>query len=315
MRAVVVSEPGGSLALSRSPAPEPGSGELLVSVQCTSVNPVDVYVATGQYKMGEIRYPLIPGHDFAGVVERIGDGVRGFAAGDRVLGMRSTDFYGDGSWAELVTVPADGLVAHWPDGLEPARAAALPLAALTAALALEFVAPAPGEALVVIGAAGAVGRYAVQLAARSGVEVTATARPGSEEAALALGASSTVDPGADDLTGELRSRFPTGVPALIDLASGRRALARLAELVSDGGRVVSALFSADADALATRRIRALNVRTYDADPAMLAELAGLAAIGELSVAVDDVTQLDRLPCVVGELAAGDRRGKVVATLS
>jgi NADPH:quinone reductase-like Zn-dependent oxidoreductase len=314
MRAAIVNDPAARLELASRPAPQPGPGEIVVSVQCTSINPVDVYVATGQYTMGHLGYPLTPGHDFAGIVEQVGDQVSRFAPGDRVLGMWSKDIYGDGSWAELVTIPEEGLVAPWPNALEPAHAAALPLASLTAALAVDFVAPAAGEPVVVIGAAGAVGRYAVQLAAQRGARVIATARPGSEPAALELGARTTIDP-AGDLTSQLRLALPGGVPALIDLVSGRRTLAGIAELVPAGGRIVSARFAADQEALAARQIRALNVRTYDAHGAMLAELARAAAAGVLTVALDDVVGFDELPSAVAQLATGDRVGKVVANLT
>lgn len=313
MRALVVSAPRDRCAVGTASAPRPAERELLISVEATSINPIDVYVATGEYRLGAIEYPLVPGHDFAGRVEQVGDEVRRFAVGDPVLGMWSKDVFRDGSWAQLVTISEDGLVTRWPTGLAATQAAALPLAALTAALALQVIAPAPGERLVVVGAAGAVGRYAVQLAAQAGAQVIATARAGSEEAAVALGAHATVDPGAGQLADALRARFPGGVPALIDLGSGRRALARLAELVTRGGRVVSARHAADVHALAARGIAAHNIRTYDTDAGMLAVLAAAAASGELSVALDGVVSFDELPGAVGELAAG-RQGKLAVEL-
>lgn len=314
MRAAVVQTARGKLAVSDQQVPVPAVNELLVAVQASSVNPIDVYVATGQYTLGELRYPLIPGHDFAGTIEAVGTEVGEFAPGDRVLGMWSKDAYQDGAWAEYVTVPTDGLVTRWPDGLESVRAAALPLAGLTAALTVQFLAPVPEEPLVVIGAAGAVGRYVVQLASRAGADVTATARAGSEPAAISLGARATIDPADGSLADVAAARFPGGMPMLVDLVSGRRTLARLSEHVCDGGRVVSARMAADVKALAVRGIRASNVRTYDASAAMLGDLASAAAAGELEVALDDVVSLDELSGVVDCLATGERKGKLAVNL-
>ena len=167
----------------------------------------------------------------------------------------------------------------------PGRSAALPLAGSTAHDAIHAVDPAEGETVVVAGATGGVGSFAVQLAAHHGAVVIATAKAGDEDAYVrSLGAHETVDYGAGDAVAALRARFPDGIDVLIDLVNRDEAFAAIATLVKKGGRIASTLGAADVDALAARGIRATNGGAKPT-PERLADLAEHVAEGSIQVEV------------------------------
>src|SRR5436309_13009063 len=143
----------------------------------------------------------------------------------------------DGSFAEIVT-NSSVVLARKPAGLAFELAAAIPLAGATALDAVDAVDPGPGDVVVVAGATGGVGTFAVQLAAQRGATVIATARPGDEEALVrSLGASDTLDYSGGDVAGEIRAKNPDGVTALIDVVNRDEAFGPMAALVRDGGRI------------------------------------------------------------------------------
>ncbi|MCP2264055.1 quinone oxidoreductase family protein [Promicromonospora thailandica] len=199
MHAVVAREAGGPEVLSYTeiPDPAPGPGQLLVRVAAAGVNFIDTYRRAGVYPMS---YPHVVGVEGAGTVEALGDGVTGFAVGDRVAWHE-----GPGSYAELVAVDAAGVVPV-PDGLDLTVAAALPLQGITAHyLVRSTFEVAPGHDMLLTAGAGGVGLLATQLAAAHGGRVITTVST-PEKAALstAAGAAHTIDYAAlDDLTAEL----------------------------------------------------------------------------------------------------------------
>jgi NADPH2:quinone reductase len=199
MRAVEAREAGGPEVLRyvELPDPEPGPGQLLVRVAAAGVNFIDTYRRAGVYAMD---YPHVVGVEGAGVVEALGDGVRGFAVGDRVAWHDTR-----GSYAELVAVPAAQAV-RVPAGLGLDVAAALPLQGMTAHyLVASTFEVGPGHDVLLTAGAGGVGLLATQLAvARGGRVVTTVSSP--EKAALSsqAGAAHTIDCAAmDDIATEL----------------------------------------------------------------------------------------------------------------
>src|SRR3954463_16439568 len=137
MRAVVVSEPGAKPAPTEVPTPQPGAGEVLVRVRASSVNGFDLSVAAGHVAgMMEHRYPVVLGKDFAGTVEAVGDGVTRFAVGDKVFGVVTKSYLGDGGFSQYVTVPEGVGIAKLREGVDVAAAGALGLAGTAAADAL-----------------------------------------------------------------------------------------------------------------------------------------------------------------------------------
>jgi NADPH:quinone reductase len=153
------------------PEPVAGDNELLVRVHSSSVNPVDVFIASGAMReMAEHVFPVILGRDFAGEVVQVGPGTSRYGVGDEVFGfvLHANPAAHEGSWAELIALPEDLQVAAKPRGPSFAEAGAAPLAGLTAIDAFDALAPAGGETVLVVGAAGGVGSFFVQLAAAVG---------------------------------------------------------------------------------------------------------------------------------------------------
>lgn len=303
MRAVIVRSFGGPevLEVVEVPVPEPGAGQVRIRVAAAAVNPVDVQTRSGALTAGGLlpaREAVGIGWDVAGTVDALGPGVDGFRRGDAVIGLSDRLALPLKAQAEHVVLDAEA-VAAVPGSTDLVAAATLPLGALTAAQALDIAVAGPGETLLVTGAAGAVGGYAVQLAALAGVRVIAVASPGDEELVRGLGAEFFV-PRAADLPAAVRELVPGGVHAALDAASvGALAL----DAVRGGGALVSVLGNAPAP---LRGIRVGNV-WIRADGA---RLAGLAAAG-LRTRVADVLPLERVAEAHRRLAAGGLRGRLV----
>src|SRR5438552_2458875 len=167
MRAIAMTDYDSGVALLELPTPLPAPNELLVRVQASSVNRIDVLVAGGGLRgMMEYEFPAVPGRDFAGTVEQLGAGVGRFAVGDDVFRFLTKPTVHEGAWADYVTVGEDGFVARKPSGLDFTQAAALPLAGVTALVAVDAVDPHEADTVLVVGADGGVGGYAMQFAAR-----------------------------------------------------------------------------------------------------------------------------------------------------
>ena len=128
MRAFAVPEFNGTGSVTELPVPEPGEGQILVRVRAAGVNPIDPFAVSGMMKeMVPHRLPLVPGFDYAGDIESVGPGVETLRVGDKVFGPVGKMVFGEGSWAEFVTVSA-ALANPTPDGLDAVLAAALPTA-------------------------------------------------------------------------------------------------------------------------------------------------------------------------------------------
>ncbi|WP_432495666.1 alcohol dehydrogenase catalytic domain-containing protein [Kineococcus gypseus] len=287
------------LSLADVPAPEPGPGEVLVAVAASGVNRVDAATAAGEYhRLGLVRRdgPVGVGWEFAGVVERLGPGAGAgrpeLRPGARVAGLHDGFDVPTGAHADAVGVPA-AAVALLPEGLGLTEAAAVPLNALTAAQALDRAGPPRGR-LLVTGAAGAVGAWAVQLAASAGWEVTALARSRDAAELRALGAHRTVQ---DVPRG--------GCAAVLDAAVlGAAALRAL----QDGGTLVGVRPGAEPVAPPGRSVVAVAVR---ADPVGLARLLGSVRAGALDVRVRALAPLAAAVAAVGAGTGPGTRGRTV----
>jgi NADPH:quinone reductase-like Zn-dependent oxidoreductase len=187
------------MKLGELPDPVPRAGEVLVAVRAASVNPVDWKVRRGELKIVSGRPPKILGSDFAGTVAALGAGVTGLAIGAAVCGTTRMMLRAQGSHAERVAVPAKR-VAPVPAGLSFEEAAALPVAALTALNGLRRCGDLRGKAVVVVGATGGVGHFAVQIAKARGARVTAVCSGRNAERARALGADEVLDYRQEDFT-------------------------------------------------------------------------------------------------------------------
>ncbi|MCC9311374.1 NADP-dependent oxidoreductase [Kitasatospora sp. RB6PN24] len=311
MRAVVVREFGGPGALTEVevPVPAPGPGQLRIEVAAAAVNPVDAATRSGALAgIGLMPPPAGStvgiGWDVAGTVAELGPGTSGFAVGDRVIGLRDRLDVPLGSYAEQLVLDASA-VAPLPAALSPAAGATLPLNGLTAEQALDLLDLPAGASLLVTGAAGGVGGFAVELAARQrGLRVVAVAGAADHDAVRALGARWLVDRETGDLAAAVRGLVPGGVDGALDAALlGIRALGA----VRNRGAFVSVAGDAPVG------LRGIRVRTVwiAADGAVLGRLAQLAARGELTLRVADTLPLAAAEQAHRRLARGGLRGRLV----
>jgi len=237
MKAVVVTEFGGpdQLRLADVADPVPGEGQVRVTVHAAGANPVDAGNRADGGWAG-LKVPCVLGYDIAGVVESLGPGVTGLAAGDRVMAM--THFPdGAGGYAELAVVDA-GQVARISAGTSFADAAATPVAAGTAHVVLDRLALRPGRRLLVLGASGGVGLFLLQLAAARGIQAAAVGRRVMHDQMLGLGASWCIDYTAEDVARRAVTLAGGPVDAVADLVGGQSAEGALAAL-RPGGQIAS----------------------------------------------------------------------------
>jgi NADPH:quinone reductase-like Zn-dependent oxidoreductase len=310
MRAIAEDEFGGPVTLMNLPIPEIGADEVLIRVRAAGVNPFDWKVADGVLKdEKEHRFPLILGVDAAGVVEQVGADVTGLFEGDEVYGYLSKPVMGMGTYAEHVGAPA-AIVARKPESVGFAEAAALPTPALTAMDLVDAVDLGEGETILIVGATGGVGSYAVQLAARRGARVIATARRANEAFVRELGATETIDHTREDVVETVRAAHPGGIEAIIDVVSDPEALGRMAGLVKEGGRIASSVSAADVESLALRSIEAKNI-SMQPSAQRLEELSWMVDAGEISVRLERTFPLENAREALEESRTGHVRGKIV----
>ncbi|MBF4998334.1 NADP-dependent oxidoreductase [Nocardia sp. BSTN01] len=286
--------------------PVPGPGQVRVRVAATAFNAVDGNIRAG-FMQGPmpLTLPHIPGLDVAGTVDALGEGVAEWAVGERVVGF--LPFTDDGAAAEYVLAPA-AILAAAPVSIPLADAAALPVVGLTAWQALfDHAELKPGQRILISGAGGAVGGYALQLAKAAGAYVIATASPRSRERVAARGADEVVD----HTTTEVAAAVTEPVDVVLNLAPISPAeFAALAGLVHDGGVVVGTTVWMPAPADEARGVRAVDVYVRS-DARQLAELVARVDLRELIVDVDERAPLAELASVHTRAGAGTLPGKVV----
>jgi NADPH:quinone reductase-like Zn-dependent oxidoreductase len=284
--------------------PTPGPGEVRIRVAATSFNPVDAGIRGGLLRdVFPVALPHVPGIDVAGTVDALGAEVTDLRVGDAVVGF--LPLVADGASAEYVVAPAE-LLAAAPTTIPLADAAALPAVGLTAWQALfDHAGVGAGQRVLVNGAGGAVGGYAVQLAKRAGAEVVATASPRSAERVQATGADQIIDHTATSVADAVTAP----VDVVLNLAPvAPHQLAALAALIRPGGVVLSTTTPAPADD--GRGVRAVDVYLRS-DAGQLATLVAMVDAGELRVDVGERLPLAQLPAVHAHAVAGGLPGKVV----
>jgi NADPH:quinone reductase-like Zn-dependent oxidoreductase len=297
MKAVVVTEPGGveALQLIDTAPPEPRAGEVRLRVLAAAVNPVDLMTRDGFFhRAGYLtRDEVGLGWDVAGIVDQVGPEVTGIAVGQTVAGLLDQLDVPVGTYAEQVVLAASA-VAPIPDGLGPVAAATLPLNGITVIQLLRQLDRSGGDRLLITGAAGAVGGFAVTLAAAQGWRVTGLARAEDREFVLGAGAAEAItraEDGAFDVV--------LDAAALDDVAVAA---------VRDGGTYVG--LTPAALPRSDRPITIDSVRVQ-ADRADLAEVLRLAAAGTLSVRVAGTLPLAEAGTAHRWLAKGGVRGRWV----
>jgi NADPH:quinone reductase-like Zn-dependent oxidoreductase len=285
-----------------APEPKVGPDFVLVRAKAAGVNPVDWKIREGNLDgLLQTDFPVVPGWDLAGVVERTGPAVSEFSPGDEVMGYVREDHVGRGTYAELVAAPMRTL-GRKPARLSWAEAAGLPLAGLTAYQSLNKALAVTGDDTVLIhAAAGGVGSFAVQIARAKGARVIGTAGPHNHDYLRELGAEPVTY--GDGLADRIRRLAPGGVTVALDLVGGE-ALEVTPNLLTPTGRWASVVDPS----VRERGGRYVFVRP---DPNDLAALASLADDGRLNVTVAKTFPLAEAADAQRLSAEGHTRGKIV----
>jgi NADPH:quinone reductase-like Zn-dependent oxidoreductase len=285
--------------------PVAGAGQVVVRVAGSSFNPVDAAIRAGFLReVFPVALPHVPNFDVAGVITEVGEGVGGWQAGDAVVAF--LPLTAPGAAAEYASVPAEILAAA-PRTVDLADAAALPSAGLTAWQALfEHAELRAGQSVLINGAGGAVGGYAVQLAKRAGAAVTATASARSLDRTRSYGADQIIDYTATPVLEALAGRRFDVVLNLAPTSPQETAL--LVGLVADGAVFVSTTTPGPDDA--GRGVRTVRVFARS-DAAQLTELVSRVDAGELKIEVAARRPLTDLAAVHDEATAGRLSGKTV----
>lgn len=323
MKAITQQEYGNAdvLSLNDIEPPSPGKGEVLVDVRAVGVGPETVHLVAGEPRMVRLGTGLtrprqkVPARDVAGVVAALGPEVQGFAVGDEVLGTSIS-----GSFAEQAVCKASRL-AHKPADVPWVDAAALPISAGTALDAVNAGRIGEGTRVLVIGAGGGVGAYAVQLAALRGATVTGVCSAGKADLVRSLGASDVIDYRVDEV-----DRDGEAYDVVLDCA-GNRPLKVLRRALAEGGSLIvvggdsgkgkilggfqRGILSPVYGLFARRRMVGLMSTEKSAS---YAELSSLVADGSLRVVVDRTYPLADAAEAVRHVAGGHNAGKTVVTI-
>ncbi|MFE0650247.1 NADP-dependent oxidoreductase [Streptomyces sp. NPDC059534] len=306
MEAIVYEEFGGPEVLRHATGvavPEPGPGEVRVKVAAAGLNPVDWKRRHGWVEeFYPTTFPAVPGLEFAGTVDALGEGVTGLAVGDEVLGWTKT-----GAYAEYAIA---GIVAPKPAGLSWASAASLPVAGETAQRVLDLIGVRKGETLFLHGAAGVVGSVAVQLAVAAGITVVGSASESNHAYLRELGAIPVAY--GDGLADRVRTAAPGGVDAVFD-AAGHGVLPVAIELLGGEGTADKARIATIAATDAAEFGIVFSGVSGDPDDVRrgLAAQARLAAEGALTVRLADTLPLKEAARAQELSETGHVRGKLV----
>lgn len=299
--------------------PVAGDDEVLLKVHASSVHPGDYFLMTGVPFIVRLAFGLrrprhrTPGMDVAGVVAAVGKNVTTFRPGDEVFGWSA-----GGTLAEYVCVPA-GNLAHTPRNLSAVQAAAVPTSAFTALQALRDIAQTqPGQKVLITGASGGVGTFAVQIAKAFGAEVTGVCSTRNVDLVRSLGADHVIDYTRADFTrtGRRYDVILDNVEAQA-LADVRRALAPTGTLIPNSGRggrwvgPVARIAKARVLSLFTRQT--LRPFLSVGKRADLLALAGLLEAGRLTPVIDRIYPLREAAEALRYVGAGHTQGKVVVT--
>lgn len=331
MKAILLHQFGGPEVLRYEDAlrPEARSGEVLIRVRAVGANPPDWYLRDGYEQLPAemrptVQLPVIPGSDVSGVVDAVAPDVRGFAVGDEVYGMIRFPSYGESAaYAEYVAAPASDL-AHKPMGIDHIHAAGAPMSGLTAwqflielghgepnPLQPELHRPVPlaGKTVLVNGAAGGVGHFAVQLARWKGARVIAVASGRHEAFLRDLGIDEFID-----YTKTLPEDFVKDVDLVLDTIGGP-STGRFLRTIKRGGAlfpVFPGFSEADEAAQLGVTVSMTQVRS---NGLQLAELGELLGDGTVRVGIDSIFPLSEARAAHERAAGGHTRGKIALTAS
>jgi NADPH:quinone reductase-like Zn-dependent oxidoreductase len=303
MKAIRVHAYGGADQLRYEEAPEPKveSGKVLVRIRNASVNPIDFKLASGTMRqIMPINFPWIPGGDFSGVVEEVGPGVTGLKKGDAVYG----DASGGGAYAEFYAGPAT-MIAPKPRRLSDVEAASIPLAAQTAWQGLfDNGRLERSETVLIHGASGGVGTFAVQLAHWKGAKVLATASGSNADYVRSLGADQVIDYKATPFESVAKN-----VDLVLDLIGGDTQK-RSFGVLKPGGRLIATAEPPNEEEAAKHKVEA-KMMQMKATTNNLKQLAELLDAGNIKTVVAKTYPLAQAREAWAEIISGHARGKIV----
>ncbi|UVY84740.1 NADP-dependent oxidoreductase [Brachybacterium sp. NBEC-018] len=305
MKAITYSSYGDPsvLTLTELPDPKVGPGEVRIAVRAASVNPVDWKIMAGYLdSLMTVTFPVVPGWDVAGVVEAVGPDTPEFQVGDEVMAYGRRDWVQAGSFAEKMTLPARTL-ARKPAGIGFEQAASIPLAGLTAYQTLTRLGVTKGSTVLVHGANGGVGSFAVQIAAGLGARVIGTASERNHDRVRELGAEPVAY--GEGLPERVRALAPEGVDVVVDYVGD--VLEQTLAVLAEGGRHGSI---ADPAVLA----QGGEYFWVRPDAADLDHLAGLVDAGTLRVDVDRSFPLEQAADAFRASMEGHTSGKIALTI-
>lgn len=302
-RAVLIRAYGGADAahVADIDKPTPGQGQVLVRVRAAGVNGIDWKVREGHVrKVFALPLPIVLGAEMAGVIDAVGPGASRFRVGQRVIGAMG----GLGAYAEFVTV-SEASLSPTPETLDDVQAAAIPVAAVAAWNSVHHAGPiVAGQRVLIHGAAGALGAYAVQFAKRAGAEVFATAGMADLDYLRSLGADEVFDYQSQRFENLVRN-----IDLVLDYVGGE-VLDRSWQVLAQGGVIVGTT-SPDILARTPANRRGLWFMNKP-DPHLLERLAGEVAGGTLQSRIGDVVGFSDIPKEIERNRTVSRTGKVVA---
>jgi NADPH:quinone reductase-like Zn-dependent oxidoreductase len=314
MNAVTFTKGGvGNLKVESIERPEPGPTEVLVRVTAAGVNPIDWKTRSGAgvYANFDPSSPMILGWDIAGIVEETGSGVTRFRKGDRVFGMPRFPEPA-GAYAEFVTAPSRQL-ARIPDGVADLSAGAVPLSGLTAYQAMvDTLHVGQGDRVLILGAGGNVGQFAVQIAKARRADVWAVDVPDRQDTIKALAVDHAIDVQIDDFT-----EIVSGMDAVLDLVGSEDSAVRALRTLRDGGHLV--VLSSPDDLPSQEQLDEANVTgswmLVEPDYAGLDALAAMLGYGLLRVPLAETRPIREVGALQAIGEAGKTPGRLVATVS
>jgi NADPH:quinone reductase-like Zn-dependent oxidoreductase len=296
------------------PKPVPGDGEILVHLGAAGVNPFDWKIVDGIYEgKRPHEFPLILGVDGSGAVDAVGPGVTRFKVGDGVFGSFLHDPVGRGTYAEYVVAPETLAIAIRPRGMYNEPAAAIPTPGMTALQALDELGLVKRQTLLVLGAAGGVGSYAVQLAANQGILTAAGSRGPNRDYILKLGAMRFYDSGSKMFHDDVRGAYPDGVDALLDVVNRGPAFEENLDLLKPGATAASTVGAATEAVTAPRGLKGLNIDMHPKTE-LLERLSAMYSKGQLRIPVEQKAPLDSAADLVEASRQGTLRGKAVLVI-
>jgi NADPH:quinone reductase-like Zn-dependent oxidoreductase len=307
MRAWAIHAYGGpeQMRLVQLPVPQPGPRDVLIRMLGAEVGDWDILVREGGWEMGR-PFPLVLGLAGSGRVAAVGREVTGFADNDPVF-TYSFPLYDNGAWAEYMLVPAT-YVARAPAALDLTRAGGVPIAGLTAHETLTSILEVErGEIVLITAAAGGVGHLAVQIAARLGARVAATASRRNHDFVRALGAETVIDYTAEDVVAAIYDRYPNGVDKALNGAEGEAA-DQAVRALRDGGWMVDLAGSVS---VARAGVRVVTDYVVRADADRLARLARMIDERQLTIEIQDLFPFELAPRALEVIQAKHVRGKIV----